>query len=1399
MKLKSILNQLMKNNTKRRSVTAVLALITVICTVYFLILPAITLEESAKDDVGIVGDNETTKVEEIESFQEVTTVSETESVMNESEPTETAETTVAESVEEESTVPLQDKTLVLSDAKHDMNVYVTAPKTAELPADTEVEVKDVEKHDENYYKEQLKQRFKDIDVLEVIDLSLYSQQNEVEPNDKVEVDIRYRFKYPDNVQVAHFKEDGTVEIIDAKRANEEQLVFDTHSFSVFALIQNNKEIPRHTYKFQTEDGKPFNFKTNDVKEVSEQIIKDGEQLEDVGLPAIDGERTFQGWYLYDTNTNTYGEKIDFNQPLAVSETKDFIVRPKFDDVAHATFYDDEAGTRIYRKESVKKSAEINLNDYKADSPDTKLVFAGWSKEPKGAIIPKAQAAKYKVEQDTAFYPVFKPAIKISFVTGAGNGAPIIPQKYIVAGESAVSAEPPTPVREGFIFDYWKYQNSKFDFNQVPTKDITLEAVWKPANAKYTVIYWQQVATDSVNATDAQKKYEYAGQEQRDGTAGELTAPLNEGDLRNKYTGFNFKRADARKTIDANGNTVINVYYDRQIIKMQFYNGYNPGSGSWVWNDHNYTTTYMGLYGTPFTRWPQNFNWQYYTQNNELSNMSFLGNYILPEDVLSIRGEQPQTVIRFFRREATVTSAVEFLTENLDPNTYTTVNRTPVSANRFYFSEKFTGFEVASYETKPVFGLTWSAKREARVGGMTDLYNWRGVYYDLRVYYKRKRFRLNYLDPFNDQPLSGLSSTELPYEMPLTNSNPESKAGFTAPVTTRPGYEWDGKWYEDAAMTKEFNWTTTMPPHDVKVYAGFRPKQYKVTLEANGGEINQTQFTATYGQKTSNNPIPIERNYVADPNGEYYYVDDRVNHTAFYTKTPVAGAKRYRYDPGVYTFIGWYAVQPDGRLRPYTLDTAVTRDITLRAAWRKVGEYAVVYHTEAVDDKGQPIPKVNTTNPPSDSNRYSDLSSAIVGAAASAPEDYRFMGWYYNGTVYRPNDAFTIEADAADENHKVHMLPVLKKLSDLNLTTTHLVFDSNGGTLTQDKAVIDEINNDGGQLNETKTQIGFAPLNDNGTRNALSDKVFERKGYDFIGWSLNKEAKEPEFVANQRLLITSKDDKNNVLYAVWKPKKYTVTVKKVVSGTQNDKQESFTFAPYGAIGGDDFHLKDGDVQTFEVDYGSTINVKELANEHYQVERSAVYEGNGSEIDGKEVAQQSDGSMTVEGNITMTFTNTRKTQRVAVQKVDALNQSQPLRGAVFDLYQMDEHGNKSATPYRQGLHTDAQGYILEGENQYITLPAGKYFLTETNAADGHQIAKEDAILNVGSTGVSMLYKGVETNGAVEMIGEHTVYSFKFTNEAGMELPATGGIGTWVYTLCGSLLIGFALYHLRKRQTI
>lgn len=1082
MNYKSILkklNQLMQQNTSRRMITAVLALITVICTVYFLILPAITLEESATDDVGIVGNNETTNIEEIENFQEVTTVSEVESVMNEPESTETPETTVAESVEEKSTVPLQDKTLVMSDAKHDMNVYVTAPKTAELPADTEVEVKDVEKHDENYYKQQLKQRFEDIDVLQVIDLSLYSQANEVEPNDKVEVDIRYRFKYPDNVQVAHFKEDGTVEIIDAKRANEEQLVFDTHSFSVFALIQNNKQIPRHTYKFQTEDGQPFKFKTNDGEEVSEQIVQDGQQLEDVGLPAIDDNRTFQGWYAYDEKTQTYGEKINFNQPLSVPDTKDITVRPRYDDVGHVTFYDDQAGTRIYRKESVKKSTTINLNDFKVESPDTKLAFAGWSKEPNGAIIPKAQAANYKVEKDVSLYPVFKPAIKISFVTGAGIGAPIIPQRYVIAGESAAAAEPPTPVREGYVFAYWQYQGRKFDFNQVPTKDITLEAVWKPANAKYTVIYWQQVATDSVNAKDEQKKYEYAGQEQRDGTAGELTAPLSESDLRNKYTGFNLKRVDARKTIDANGNTVINVYYDRQIIKMQFYRGYNPGANSWVWNNRNYTTTYTGLYGTPFTKWPQG-NWQYYT-SAEPYNMSFLGEYILPDDVRDVPGEQPQTVIRFFRRDVTATSSVEFLTENLEPNTYTSVNETPVSASRFYFSEKFTGFEVAFYQTRLVDDddeMNWSGKQEARVGKSVnlDIYNWPGIYYDLRVYYKRKRFKLNYLDPFNDQPLSGLSSTELPYEMPLANSNPESKAGFTAPVTTRPGYEWDGKWYEDAAMTKEFDWTSTMPSHDVKVYAGFRAKRYKVTLEPNGGELKQTEYITTYGKKTSDNPIPIERNYVADPNGDYYYVEDRANHTAYYTTTPVAGAKRYRLDPGVYTFIGWYAVQSDGSLRPYSLDTVVTRDVTLRAAWRKDGEYQVVYHKDGVDDKGQPNKVASTTDPPTDSHRYSDLSSAVVGERVDVPKGYRFMGWFYNGKVYRPNDVFTIEADAADNDHKIHLYPVMKKLSDLDLTTTHLTFDGNGGALTQDQSVLDKINADGGQLSEDKNRISFAPIN-----------------------------------------------------------------------------------------------------------------------------------------------------------------------------------------------------------------------------------------------------------------------------------------------------------------------------------
>ncbi|MBP5286124.1 MAG: hypothetical protein ILO34_08485, partial [Kiritimatiellae bacterium] len=132
------------------------------------------------------------------------------------------------------------------------------------------------------------------------------------------------------------------------------------------------------------------------------------------------------------------------------------------------------------------------------------------------------------------------------------------------------------------------------------KDVTLYASWTAnTSASYRVIVWQQRVTDSKNAADADKKYFYVTHytspevsastaiadslfknftgTRADGTSfgsatnlATLSGPAAANAANEDFTGFHYARwACEDATVASDGTTVINVYYDRDLITLRF--------------------------------------------------------------------------------------------------------------------------------------------------------------------------------------------------------------------------------------------------------------------------------------------------------------------------------------------------------------------------------------------------------------------------------------------------------------------------------------------------------------------------------------------------------------------------------------------------------------------------------------------------------------------------------------------------------------------------------------------------------------------------------------------------------------------------------------------------------------
>ena len=191
--------------------------------------------------------------------------------------------------------------------------------------------------------------------------------------------------------------------------------------------------------------------------------------------------------------------------------------------------------------------------------------------------------------------------------------------------------------------------------------------------------------------------------------------------------------------------------------------------------------------------------------------------------------------------------------------------------------------------------------------------------------------------------------------------------------------------------------------------------------------------------------------------------------------------------------------------------------------------------------------------------------------------------------------------------------------------------------------------------------------------------------------------------------------------------------------------------------------------------------------------------GYAVDGEDTAAN-------EGKIT----NKEKTVTLDILKVQK-NEETPLENATFKLWKIDGESSSLSkdSSTEQMATTNAQGKASFGN-----LTIGYYIITETNPPAGYVITGDDSFyIEVTDNGISMLTKGegapstwtknAVTYGNVKTFTAATTDSnaqAKVENTPGTALPMTGGSGTGLFTILGSILIaGAGLLLWRRRRLI
>ncbi len=222
----------------------------------------------------------------------------------------------------------------------------------------------------------------------------------------------------------------------------------------------------------------------------------------------------------------------------------------------------------------------------------------------------------------------------------------------------------------------------------------------------------------------------------------------------------------------------------------------------------------------------------------------------------------------------------------------------------------------------------------------------------------------------------------------------------------------------------------------------------------------------------------------------------------------------------------------------------------------------------------------------------------------------------------------------------------------------------------------------------------------------------------------------------------------------------------------------------------------DINTRELQYSN----KNLTASSYKF--GAISDGYGSassssgtEFELYELAEQT----ITESQTDFTITNREMSKLVtlSVKKTDSEDPEKTLSNAVFDLYRESNARTNTEIPSTDGkfgvkvyedITTDVNGYFsAEGLSENVS-----YYLVETEAPKGYNRLSEPIEFKIADGAIS-----VENNEMAQDISDDDEVILMVKNELGYTLPATGGKGTYLVTLGGSLLVFAALILLYRKR--
>ncbi|MGI6507527.1 MAG: Cna B-type domain-containing protein [Saccharofermentanales bacterium] len=547
----------------------------------------------------------------------------------------------------------------------------------------------------------------------------------------------------------------------SKRAPEPSLLSFVGDAVSKAMMVVGPEANTHTYIFKVDGVVPSG-------ENYSQIVKNGDYLFEPEAPEKAGYK-FLGWFDGDKQV-----KFGPSNPITVTNTQEIIANARYEPVYYVAFvYNNE----ILKTKSVAPNGTVDASGVPLNVTEPGKVFSHWSVTENGT---EAFDFSTPITANKTLYAVTKDAWTVTFDSNGGSA--VLPTQ-VEDGDQIGTLESPT--RAGYTFKHWSLTEggTAISPNYTVTENITLYAVWEVAtNTSYKVVYWLENAEDD----------EYTFQEvvYKIGTTG-VTATFDS----KSYTGFHFGSAD-NKTISGNGDTVVNVYYERNVYtftircKAQYSNYWFTYSTTQL----KYGQSTATKYNAAVAEYPY-YSW-YTTQSG---NTAYSEAPCMPDSNLTIYGRYSG-----FAYQYTI-GYYESGTDIQIKDSYSFYSGSP----SLYFTDE-DGIDI------PGFTVTdrsqWDTLRPGQVS---------------KIYYTRNNYDLTFNKNNGDDPLV---IEDIPFDSDISDKDTTGLGESSTYVQNGITYYFAG-WYdnlacEGAPYTLEGK---KMPAHNLSLYAKWTPEKYTVTF------------------------------------------------------------------------------------------------------------------------------------------------------------------------------------------------------------------------------------------------------------------------------------------------------------------------------------------------------------------------------------------------------------------------------------------------------------------------------------------------------------------------------------------------------------------------------------------